>query len=149
MAEAARRATANSRAAPKGLKSPPRRADTERMNRKDENPSRATRRYLQACRALRAAGVTLPPTRDPRWLLNVAINRRAGWPDDPTHARGSARPTADGRFPPKAGGDYFRTLRLVARELNTPRLIVRPERLGEHRWLVDRIGAERFTTETF
>jgi hypothetical protein len=44
-----------------------------------------------------------------------------------------------GRYPKKASGDVYNHLRLIAREVNTPRLIVRVARLGEHRWLADRL----------
>ena len=95
--------------------------------------------YLQRCQAARAAGHTVQYTTDPAWLVEQAINRRAGWPDDPSTARGSARPV-DGRYPPKASGDAWRHLQLIADEINTPRLIVRPQRLGEWRaYLVQRI----------
>lgn len=106
-------------------------------------PTGATIEYLRRCQAARAAGVRVSFTTDPAWLVEQAINRRAGWLEDP-HTRGTTRPV-DGRFPRKAEGSWQRHLRLIAREVNTPRLIVRVERLGEHRWLVDRLP-HRFTT---
>lgn len=89
--------------------------------------------YLKACKAAKAAGYPVSYTTDPTWLLHVAINRRAGWPDDPSCSRGSAMPLPDGRYPPKGGGDAYRHLELIAREINTPRLRVHPGRLGEWR----------------
>ena len=38
-----------------------------------------------------------------------------------------------------ASGDAWNHLCLISREINTPRLIVRMERLGEHRWLAERL----------
>jgi hypothetical protein len=55
-------------------------------------------------------------TNDPAWLVNMAINRRAGWPDDPSGAYGSAMPV-NGRYPQRACDG---TLRMIAREINTP-----------------------------
>lgn len=110
-------------------------------------PARATIDYLRLCQRARAEGYPVSLTRDPRWLLNVAINRRAGWPDDPSFERGSAMPLPDGRYPPKGGGDYYRHLALVARALNTPRRLVRLGELGEHRWLADRLPGRIFSEE--
>lgn len=98
----------------------------------------ATIEHLKACRAYRTAGGMASFLNDPAWLIEQAINRRAGWPDDPSHSRGSCMPV-NGRHPKKASGDWFRHLRLIASEINTPRLIMRPARLGEHRWLLARL----------
>lgn len=100
--------------------------------------TRSTIDYLRRCQAARAAGHPVYLTTDPAWLVDQAINRRAGWLESPDTARGTTQPVG-GRFPRKAGGDWQRHLRLIARELNTPRLVVRLERLGEHRWLADRL----------
>ena len=97
-----------------------------------------TLNYLRRCRAARAAGQLVAFTTDPAWLVQMAINRRAGWPDDPTHYRGSCMPV-NGRYPRKAEGLGYGHLRLIAREINTPRLVVHLARLGEHRWLVQRV----------
>ena len=43
-----------------------------------------------------------------------------------------------GRFPRKAGGDYYRHLWLIADEVNR-RCYLRLSRLGEHRWLAKRL----------
>lgn len=107
----------------------------------------ATLEYLKKCREARAVGYPVAFATDPAWLVDMAINRRAGWPDDPTHSRGSARPLPDGRYPPKAEGDTFRHLRLISFEINTPRLIVRPARLGEWRKLLERRIPHRLRTE--
>ena len=94
-----------------------------------------TIQYLKQCQAARAAGYPVSFTTDPAWLINMAINRRAGWLDDPSHSRGSCMPVT-GKYPKKAEGDTFSHLRLIARDLNTPRLIVRAPRLGEWRKLI-------------
>ena len=99
------------------------------------NPIRATIEYLRRCQAARRAGHSVSYTTDPVWLLDMAINRRAGWLDDPTHSRGSCRP-AGGRYPKKAEGQEYGHLRLLARSINTPRLIVRGRELGEWRKLI-------------
>lgn len=95
-----------------------------------------TLNYLRRLRAARAEGYRGSYTTDPRWLVNMAINRRAGWPDDPSLLRGSAMPVK-GRYPKRSSGEGWRMLCLVAREVNTPRLIVRRARCGglDHRVL--------------
>jgi hypothetical protein len=107
-------------------------------------PARATIERLRSCQAARAAGYPVRFTNDPAWLVQQAINRRAGWLED-LHTRGTTQPVG-GLFPRKARGDYLRHLRLLSREINTPRLIVRVASLGEHRWLAARLP-HRFTTE--
>ena len=96
------------------------------MAKRIEQPSRmrATIDYLRHCQAYRAAGGQVAFTTDPAWLVQMAINRRAGWQDDPSLLRGSAMPVA-GRYPKRASGDDWRHLRLFAHNINTPRLIVR------------------------
>ncbi len=84
----------------------------------------ATIEYLNRCRAHRAAGGRVAFTTDPTWLVQMAINRRAGWQDDPSLLRGSAMPV-EGKYPKRASGDDWRHLRLFAHNINTPRLIVR------------------------
>ena len=98
--------------------------------------------YLRRCQDARAAGYPVAFTTDPAWLVEQAINRRAGWVED-AHTRGSCLPV-EGRLPRKARGDWQRHLRLLARSINTPRLVVRVSELGEHRWLVGRLPG-RFT----
>lgn len=107
--------------------------------------TRATIDRLRACQAARAAGLPLRLVDDPAWLVEQAINRRAGWVEDPHH-RGSSPPIPCGhgssRRSPlyrKAHGDWQRHLHLIAREVNTPRLVVPVSRLGEHHWLVARL----------
>lgn len=103
-------------------------------------------RYLRACQAARAAGEPVSFTTDPTWLLDQAINRRAGWLDDPSHSRGSCRPTERGRYPRRAAGDAQRHLHHLARKLNTPRLAVRLQECGEHRDLLQaRIRPDRWS----
>lgn len=83
-------------------------------------------------------------TTDPAWLVNMAINRRAGWPDDPSTSRGSCKPVG-GKYPQKAIGEAHGHLRLIAGEFNR-NAIVRPQRLGEWKvYLLARIRRERFT----
>jgi hypothetical protein len=97
----------------------------------------ATVSYLRRCQEARATGYPVSFTTDPAWLVNQAINRRAGWFEG-GFTRGTTMPV-DGRLPRKADGDWQRHLRQIASEVNTPRLVVRLERLGEHRWLADRL----------
>lgn len=106
--------------------------------------TRATIDYLRSCQRARAVGYPVALTTDPWWLVNQAVNRRAGWLED-GHTRGTTTPV-NGRFPRKARGDWQRHLRLIAREINQPRLVVRVTRLGEHRWLAHRIP-HRFWAE--
>lgn len=103
---------------------------------------RATVDYLRACQRARAEGVPVRLTTDPAWLVQQAINRRAGWLEEPHH-RGTTRPVG-GRLPRFARADAQRHLRLIARAVNTPRLVVRVAELGEHRWLASRLPG-RFT----
>jgi hypothetical protein len=105
----------------------------------------ATIEHLRRCQAARAAGHRVTFTTDPGWLVEQAINRRAGWLED-QHTRGTTQPV-DGRFPRKARGDYLRHLRLLAGADNAPRRIVRIAELGEHRWLADRLP-HRFEIRT-
>jgi hypothetical protein len=92
----------------------------------------ATIAYLKQCQVARNAGALVSYTTDPAWLVDMAINRRAGWPDDPSFSRGSAMPVG-GKYPSKASGDRYNHLRLLAYQINTPRLIVRDTELGEWR----------------
>jgi hypothetical protein len=101
------------------------------------NPVANTVNWLKLCQRARAEGYPVAYTTDPAWLVNVAVNRRANWPDDPSFNRGSCRPTTDGRFPPKAGGDYYRHLWLASRQVNS-RVILRPQSLGECRALIEK-----------
>lgn len=103
--------------------------------------------HLKLCRRARSEGYAVSFTTDASWLVNSAINRRAGWPDDPSHLRGSAMPI-NGKYPAKASGDAWSHLRLIAHEINTPRLIVREQRLGEWRkFFLTRIPKRIMTAE--
>ena len=95
----------------------------------------ATVRYLKACRAYRTAGGRVAYTTDPEWLVDMAVNRRGGWPDDPSEYRGSARPV-NGCYPKKASGSRYGRLQHLAYRINTSRLIVREAELGEWRRLL-------------
>jgi hypothetical protein len=102
---------------------------------------------LRRCARLRDAGAPLAFTTDPAWLVNMAINRRAGWPDDPSKMRGSAMPM-NGKYPRKAEGDQYRHLRNLARAVNTPRRVVRDGELGQWRKLIrQRLPERTFTPE--
>ncbi len=79
------------------------------------------------------------------WLLHVAINRRAGWPDDPSDMRGSCMPVR-GRFPKRAGGNYYRDLSRVAFTIRMPRRRVCVSELGECRGLLMKRIPGRFAT---
>lgn len=109
--------------------------------------ARATIDYLRLCQQARAAGHPVRMTTDPAWLVNQAINRRAGWLESPhgDTSRGTSQ-AIDGHFPRKCGGNYLRHLEQTAREINTPRRVVHIASLGEHRWLVERIP-HRFADE--
>ena len=108
-------------------------------------PVHATVCLLRKAIRLRAAGVPVSFTTDPAWLIHMAINRRAGWPDDPSQMRGSAMPV-DGRYPRKAEGGHYSHLRNLARCINTPRRIVRDGELGGWRKLIRRRVPERIYT---
>lgn len=95
--------------------------------------------YLRKCQQARAAGYPVYLTNDPAWLLDMAINRRAGWVEDP-HARGSVNAKV---LPRHAAGDAQRHLSQLAYQINS-RAVVRPSELGEwRRYLLARIP-ERF-----
>lgn len=112
-----------------------------------KSPIRNTIDYLRCCQQARAAGYAVAYTTNPAWLLHIAINRRAGWPDDPSTSRGSAMPV-NGKYPAKASGDSYNHLCLLARQINTPRLIVRLGECGEWRKLiVARIPDRLFTDD--
>lgn len=85
---------------------------------------RATLGYLRTAIALRDAGGRVAYTTNPAWLVTMAVNRKAGWPDDPSLTRGSARPV-EGRYPRQASGSEWDDLRRLAARVNTPRLVVR------------------------
>lgn len=102
-------------------------------------PTHSTLHHLRRLQMIRAAGCPVSFTTDPAWLVQQAINRRGGYLDDPSLLRGSALPV-NGRYPSKASGDSYTHLRLISREINTARLIVRAQRLGEWRkYLIKRI----------
>jgi hypothetical protein len=105
---------------------------------------RNTIEHLQLCRQAREQGYQVSFTTDPTWMVNQAINRRAGWPDDPGCSRGSALPIA-GKYPEKAVGERFNHLRLLSYRLNTPRLVVRETELGEWRKLLKARIPDRIT----
>jgi hypothetical protein len=110
-------------------------------------PVHATICLIRKCARLRETGAPVAFTTDPTWLVNMAINRRGGWPDDPSHMRGSAMPV-DGRYPHKAEGTAYSDLRNLARAVNTPRRVVRDGELAEWRKLIrHRIPERLFAAE--
>jgi hypothetical protein len=117
--------------------------DGERMEEQiqDRTAVRVTLDYLRLCRAARAVGHPVAFTTDPAWLVDMAINRRAGWPDDPSEYRGSARPVSHRdrpgylRYPRKAEGMAFHHLKMIVGEIHDG-VVVRVERLGEWRKLL-------------
>lgn len=117
----------------------------------EKTKTRATIDYLKKCQEARAAGYPVRFVTDPAWLVEQAINRRAGWVEDP-HYRGTSQPISGcfsngvPRLPRKCCGMWQRHLWRIARDVNRPRLIIRPASLGEHRWLVDRLP-ERFCVD--
>jgi len=107
---------------------------------------RVTSDYLRACQVARRDGLAVSYTTDPTWLVHMAINRRAGWHED-GHSRGTSRLNHRGTVVRALRGDAENHLRLRAREINTPRLVVRPSTLGEWgKLLLARIPG-RFTYE--
>ena len=110
-------------------------------------PVRTTIVYLQARQNYRAQGGQVSFADDPAWLINQAINRRAGWPDDPSLSRGSCYPVR-GRYPKKAEGDVLNNLHNLAWEINH-NIVVRPHRIMEFgaygKRLMARIRPERLT----
>ena len=54
--------------------------------------TRNTIDHLRLCQQARAQGYPVAYTTDSAWLVHQAINRRAGWPDDPGCSRGSCTP---------------------------------------------------------
>lgn len=91
------------------------------------NQVSATIDRLKLCQKARAAGVRVSYTTDPAWLVNMAINRRAGWMDDPGFARGSCQPI-NGKYPRRAEGDgEFLQAQRLARHLSLGNTRVNPQ----------------------
>ena len=103
----------------------------------NQSPVRNTIEHLKLCRKARAQGYPVRYTTDPWWLVNMAINRRAGWFDDPSEYRGSAMPVPVrqatklgvivirlGKYPAKAQGREFMELWRLSRKLNS-RIVTR------------------------
>lgn len=100
---------------------------------------KATLTHLRRCVAAQPARVAwradprnrgIQPPWDPyrtdaAWLVTMAINRKAGWPDDPSLAVGSAMPV-NGVYPKRAEGDCgeYQDSKRLAYRVNTPRLRV-------------------------
>ena len=126
--------------------------------------TRATIDHLRKCQHARACGFPVNFTTDPAWLVHQAINRRAGWPDDPGCFRGSCLPVRKNRnkarswdrfttfrqwsaleYPRKAIGETFNHLRNIAQRINS-RVVVRDSELGEWRKLLKARIPGRLTT---
>jgi len=95
--------------------------------------NRATIEYLKRCRSAKDAGYPVAYTTDPDWLIDMAINRRAGWPEADPHTHGIALLNHRGTLARKWAEDWQRHVRLFAREVNTPRLVVRRSHCPEAR----------------
>ena len=111
---------------------------------------RSTIEYLRTCIRARKAGYPVSYTTDPEWLVDMAINRRAGWPDDPSHARGSCMPVgASMRYPKRAEGNVVSGCARLAWDL-AHRIIVREISV---RWLPrrvrERIAHRLYTADDF
>ncbi len=82
---------------------------------------------LQFYQLKRSLGAKASYTSDPAWLVNMAINRRAGWPDDPGFSRGSCQPI-NGKYPKRAEGDgEFLQARRLAHTLQLGNTRVNPQ----------------------
>ena len=97
--------------------------------------------YLKQCQTARQAGYPVYLKTDPAWLVNVAINRRAGWPES-RYFFSSCAPVA-GQYPKRADECHDST-KQFANRVNTPKLIVReqecPKRYRtrlQHRFFID------------
>lgn len=103
--------------------------------------------WLRACRVYRDRhGEPYDLRNDPRRLVHIAINRKAGWPDDPEGLFSSAMPV-NGKYPARAAYDRYMSLWRISRDINTPRLIVRLWGM-DYRWrrlLMERVP-HRITT---
>lgn len=113
------------------------------MNPAPKSKVTATIEYLRACQQARKAGIPVAYTTDPAWLVDMAINRRAGWVEDP-HSRECMNATTLPRY---ATGNAQRHLLQLSGRINTPRLIVRVGELGSWKgYLVARLP-HRFTSQ--
>jgi hypothetical protein len=83
--------------------------------------------YLDSGQARLGLGYYVNYTNDPTWLVDMAINRRAGWPDDPDH-RGSCMPV-NGKFPKRAVGNGGTALTSLANRLRGTRIRVEEREL--------------------
>jgi len=86
-----------------------------------DTPIRNTINYLRRCQDARDRGIPVYLQTDPSWLVNVAINRRAGWPESRDYFA-SCMPV-NGHYPPKADWHHSSMCQLIDR-INTPRLRV-------------------------
>lgn len=81
------------------------------------SPVRNTIDYLKRCQAARENDVPVYLKTDPAWLVNMAINRRAGWAES-RHVHGSCLPV-NGQYPKRAEEN----LRILADQVNSRRVV--------------------------
>ena len=105
---------------------------------------RATIVYIKQCQERRAAiranpgcGYYVSYTNDPAWLVQQAINRRAGWCEG-RHTRGTCKPV-NGKRPRKAAGPWQKDVAHFARHVNGGFLTMVRELPAEYR---DRLLAQ-------
>lgn len=81
------------------------------------------------------------------WLIQIAIQRKAGWIDDPHSREIIPGFNHRGKLPRFRTGDAQRHLHQLAHRINQPRLIVRPTELGEWGTYLRRNLPARFEQE--
>lgn len=105
----------------------------------------STIHHLKTLMAYRSAGESVCYTSDPSWLINMAINRRAGWPED-IHQYGNVRINHRGQVARRSVGRHDTEMRRLRHRVNQPRLIVREREARFDRIIHARL-AHRFYTE--
>lgn len=87
------------------------------------NKIRNTIDYLRKCQQARKHGYPVYLKTDPAWLVNVAINRRAGWPESSVFFA-SCQPVNE-QYPKRADEN----LSQLAARVNTPNLVIRAQEI--------------------
>lgn len=77
---------------------------------------------LKLCQRARLQDYPVYLKTNPAWLVTMAINRRAGWPESKDYFA-SCQPV-NGQYPKRAD-DLHSSFRQIVDRINTPRLIVR------------------------
>ena len=85
-----------------------------------------TIKLLVVCQEARRQGYPVSLKTDPSWLVNMAINRRAGWPES-RYYFGSCQPI-NGVYPKRADENHDSTQQFV-RRVNTPYLMIREQEI--------------------